>query len=74
MDALMAWIRFFFIPDLSYNRYGLLPNYEELQQTLQALREHAGETEARSRFFKALLSNFEQEADNWVEQLKGYTT
>ncbi len=69
-DGLMAWIKFFFIPDLRYHRYEVLPGYETLQNTFKALQDEEGYPQARALFFDVLLAEFEREADRWGADLE----
>lgn len=72
-DGLMAWIKFFFIPDLHYLRYEELPGYEDLRAAFQALQESDGYQAARALVFARLLNDFEAEADHWGGMVESWT-
>ena len=72
-DGLMAWIKFFFIPDLQYLRYEELPGYEDFCAAFQALQENDGYEVARAAIFARLLSDFEAEAEQWHGMVESWT-
>lgn len=72
-DAFMAWVKFFFVPDLFFHRYEANPGYSEVEASLSSLKERVGYPTARDMFFEALLSGFAHEADQWGHQLAAWS-
>jgi len=71
-DGLMAWIKFFFMPDLWYHRYEAFPGYEEVRAAFQSLQERGGYEAARAQVFGRLLNDFEAEANQWGGMLESW--
>jgi hypothetical protein len=69
-DSLMGWIKFFFIPNLHFERYEALSGYEVLREPLENLQRDLGYPEARDQMFGVLLDTFEREADGWYSWLE----
>jgi hypothetical protein len=71
-DMLFAWIKFFFIPDLSYWRYDDLPHYPELRDAFENTQSAMGSEQAKKVSFNGLLDAFQREADRWSEEMKSW--
>jgi tetratricopeptide (TPR) repeat protein len=67
-DYLMAWTKYFFIPDLYYWRYSDLPDYENLKQKLDMLvTEVENKERLRGIVFEDILERFEFEVIEWAK-------
>jgi hypothetical protein len=69
IDILLSWVKFFFVPDLSYSRYEQLPHWHHLQEELEAAQPLLGRDTAKQRAFEALVAGFEREAGSWSGQI-----
>jgi hypothetical protein len=63
MDMLLAWVKYFYIPDLDYWRYVPLSGYEEFLKLLE--RFGRGE-DSKDLVFVWLKSRFKEEVEEWV--------
>jgi hypothetical protein len=65
LDALLAWVKFFFMPGLDYGRYEPLSGYNEWSEVFAEQSEVHGRDRAKRSAFDHLLERFEAEADRW---------
>ena len=66
---LLAWMKFFFIPDLRYYPAEDLGEYEKLRRALEQLQSKIGVSETRSQSFDQLVNAFSREADRWTQDI-----
>lgn len=67
-DYLMGWIKYFFMPDLWYWRYGDMPGYDNVKETFDKLMsEVENERLLKEIVFEDILDRFEFEVVNWAE-------
>jgi hypothetical protein len=70
-DLLLGWVKYFFIPDLRYQRYEELPQYEAIRGVLEEqCRQHDSATTKRL-VFDYLVDRFASEADEWTQRIGG---
>lgn len=65
-DQLFAWIKCFFIPDLTFWRYETLPGYDQASALLGEVTRRDGRELAKQKAFKLLVEWFNNEADEWT--------
>lgn len=70
VDILLAWVKFFFMPDLYYCRYDEFSGYGKLSEEFAGLRHKLGEAAGKNQSFETILGAFEDEADRWVRDMK----
>jgi hypothetical protein len=69
MDRLLGWVKFFFIPDLRYQRYEPMSGFESIAPLFEECCRERGTAAAKQAAFEALLGQFEREADEWVRRV-----
>jgi HEAT repeat protein len=68
-DLLLAWVKYFFIPDLHYWRYEDLNQYDVYSRIFEDLAANGGAAYARQSIFEYLLERFDEEADKWGQDI-----
>jgi hypothetical protein len=68
-DTLLAWVKFFFMPDLQYWRYDDLSGYTRNREMFEELQSLVGAAHAKERVFAGILDSFEREADTWMREM-----
>jgi hypothetical protein len=68
-DMLLSWVKYFFVSDLHYHRYEPLSNYEPIRETLQETCGKHGRQAARQLAFDLLLTQFDENADEWIRRV-----
>ena len=64
-DVFLGWIKYFFIPDLYFWRYGDFPQYTELKEEWDKLAIVKSKTLLRNQLFDDLLKEFKSQAVLW---------
>lgn len=62
-DDFLAWIKFFYIPDLYFTRKDETDTYEGLRQALEKLQQRMGVANTKQQSFNRLIEAFKEEAD-----------
>lgn len=62
-DDFLAWIKFFYLPDLYFNRKEESDTYDQFRQAMESLQRRMGVASAKEQSFNRLLEAFKAEAD-----------
>jgi hypothetical protein len=65
----MAWIKIFFIPNLEYWRNAILNRFDEINDSIGRLIAAEGSDVAKQAVFEFILETFENEANQWDEEI-----
>jgi hypothetical protein len=68
-DFVLGWVKYFFVPDLSYRRYDDLPQYEAVRTVIADKCQKEGDESTKRAVFRVLIEKFEAEADEWTQKL-----
>jgi hypothetical protein len=71
-DQIFAWVKYFFIPDLTYWRWETLPGWDEARARFDEAVGFSSRDEIKRRAFGLLLDWFEREADRWISKMAAW--
>ncbi|MEQ8788627.1 MAG: hypothetical protein RIC55_20120 [Pirellulaceae bacterium] len=65
-DLLLAWIKYFFLPELDYHRYEHLSRWDDFREAFDMqIARGVDRDDFQQKMFAMILNDFEREADQW---------
>jgi hypothetical protein len=66
-DQLLAWVKYFLIPELYYWRYETFPGWEKARKTFDEAARSASPEETRRRSWNVVMDSYKAQADVYIE-------
>jgi hypothetical protein len=71
-DRLLGWLKYFYIPNLFFQRWEDMPHYEELRTLFDEQCARLGIQSTKEFAFDILLDEFESESHKWIKDMAGW--